>query len=74
MERFKNLSGGVFYRMMMEQMFPDFVNEAPVERRITRNIVSLLNEKSAINIDYWDQRLAEPVIQSSVACKRFVAE
>ena len=44
----------------MEQVFPDFVNEAPVERRITRNIVSLLNEKSAVNIDYWDQRLAEP--------------
>mgnify|MGYP001742677304 FL=1 len=56
----KNLSGGVFYCRVMEQVFPDFVNEAPVERRITRNIVSLLNEKSAVNIDYWDQRLAEP--------------
>lgn len=56
----KNLSGGVFYCRVMEQVFPDFIHEAPVERRITRNIVSLLNEKSAVNIDYWDQRLAEP--------------
>lgn len=56
----KNLSGGVFYCRVMEQVFPDFVNVAPVERRIVRNCVSLLNESSYVNIDYWDQRLAEP--------------
>ncbi|MCG2801242.1 MAG: FAD-dependent oxidoreductase, partial [Cellulomonas sp.] len=32
----KNLSGGVFYCRVMEQVFPDFVDRAPVERRITR--------------------------------------
>ena len=57
----KNLSGGVFYCRVMEQIFPDFIDEAPIERRITRNVVSLLNDSSAVNIDYWDQRLAEPV-------------
>lgn len=57
----KNLSGGVFYCRVMEEIFPDFVKEAPVERHITRNIVSFLNPNSAVNIDYWDQRLAEPV-------------
>lgn len=57
----KNLSGGVFYCRVMEEVFPDFVKEAPVERHITRNIVSFLNPNSAVNIDYWDQRLAEPV-------------
>lgn len=56
----KNLSGGVFYCRVMEQVFPDFINVAPVERRIVRNCVSLLNESSYVNIDYWDQRLAEP--------------
>ena len=44
----------------MEKVFPDFVNAAPVERRITRNCVSLINEGSYVNIDYWDQRLREP--------------
>ena len=57
----KNLSGGVFYCRVMEQIFPDFIDEAPIERRITRNVVSLLNDSSAVNSDYWDQRLAEPV-------------
>lgn len=57
----KNLSGGVFYCRVMEQVFPGFVEQAPVERRITRNVISFLNPTSAVNIDYWDQRLAEPV-------------
>lgn len=62
----KNLSGGVFYCRVMEQVFPDFCSQAPVERRITRNVVSFLNESSAVNIDYWDERLAEPVNAVSV--------
>ena len=57
----KNLSGGVFYCRVMEQVFPGFVDRAPVERRITRNVVSFLNATSAVNIDYWDARLADPV-------------
>lgn len=57
----KNLSGGVFYCRVMEQVFPDFVTDAPVERRITRNCLSFLSPTSFVNIDYWDQRLAEPV-------------
>ncbi len=57
----KNLSGGVFYCRVMEQVFPGFVERAPVERRITRNCLSFLNGSSFVNIDYWDDRLADPV-------------
>ncbi|NLP59263.1 FAD-dependent oxidoreductase [Lutibacter sp. B1] len=57
----KNLSGGVFYTRIMEEVFPNFINEAPVERHITRNIVSFLNPTSSVNIDYWDHRLEDPV-------------
>lgn len=62
----KNLSGGVFYSRVMEEIFPGFAQEAPVERVITRNTLSFLNATSAVNIDYWDQRLAEPVNAVSV--------
>ncbi len=62
----KNLSGGVFYCRVMEQVFPDFVEQAPVERRITRNCVTFLNPTSSVSIDYWDARLAEPVNAVSV--------
>jgi electron transfer flavoprotein-quinone oxidoreductase len=57
----KNLSGGVLYCRVMEQVFPDFLDRAPVERRITRNVIQFLNEESAVAVDYRDPRLAEPV-------------
>ena len=57
----KNLSGGVLYSRGMQQVFPDFLDEAPVERRITRNYINFLNADSSVAIDYKDDRLAEPV-------------
>ena len=37
----KNLSGGIFYCRVMEQVMPGFVTEAPVERRITPQLPEL---------------------------------
>ncbi|HXR68389.1 MAG TPA: FAD-dependent oxidoreductase [Dermatophilaceae bacterium] len=57
----KNLSGGVLYCRGMQEVFPDFLDEAPVERRITRNYINFLNAESSIGIDYKDTRLTDPV-------------
>ena len=57
----KNLSGGVFYCHGIQEVFPDFLTEAPVERRITRNYVNFLNAETSVGIDYKDTRLADPV-------------
>jgi electron transfer flavoprotein-quinone oxidoreductase len=57
----KNLSGGVLYCRGMEQVFPGFLDQAPVERRITRNYINFLNPQSSIGIDYKDARLVDPV-------------
>ena len=57
----KNLSGGVLYSRGIQQVFPDFLAEAPVERRITRNYINFLNADSSVAIDYKDARLADPV-------------
>jgi electron transfer flavoprotein-quinone oxidoreductase len=57
----KNLSGGVLYCRGIEEVFPGFLGEAPVERRITRNYINFLNADSSVAIDYKDARLAEPV-------------
>ena len=57
----KNLSGGVLYSRGIQQVFPDFLAEAPVERRITRNYINFLNAGSSVAIDYKDARLADPV-------------
>src|SRR4249920_3370459 len=57
----KNLSGGVLYCRGIEQVFPGFAAEAPVERRITRNYINFINADSSVAIDYQDARLADPV-------------
>ncbi|WP_124055388.1 FAD-dependent oxidoreductase [Arcanobacterium ihumii] len=57
----KNLSGGVLYSRVMEEIFPNFLKDAPIERIITRNVLSFLNTRSHVNIDYWDARLGDPV-------------
>src|SRR5450631_4394904 len=57
----KNLSGGVLYSRGMQEVFPEFLEEAPVERRITRNYINFINAGSSVGIDYQDTRLADPV-------------
>jgi electron transfer flavoprotein-quinone oxidoreductase len=57
----KNLSGGVLYSRGIQQVFPGFLDHAPVERRITRNYINFLNADSSVAIDYRDARLADPV-------------
>jgi electron transfer flavoprotein-quinone oxidoreductase len=57
----KNLSGGVLYCRGIEEVFPRFLDQAPVERRITRNYINFLNADSSVAIDYRDARLADPV-------------
>jgi electron transfer flavoprotein-quinone oxidoreductase len=57
----KNLSGGVLYSRGIQEVFPGFLDEAPVERRITRNYINFLNAGSSVGIDYQDTRLADPV-------------
>ncbi len=57
----KNLSGGVLYSRGMQEIFPNFLDEAPIERRITRNYINFLNADSSVGVDYKDARLADPV-------------
>lgn len=69
----KNLSGGVLYSRVLEEVFPDLLTEAPIERRITRNHIQFLNETSSVGIDYQDARLADPVNAVTVLRARFDA-
>jgi electron transfer flavoprotein-quinone oxidoreductase len=50
----------------MEEILPGFIDEAPVERRITRNCLSFLSPASFVNVDYADARLGQSVTAVSV--------
>jgi electron transfer flavoprotein-quinone oxidoreductase len=57
----KNLSGGVLYGRVLDEVFPGFADTAPVERRITRHVTTFLTADSYVSIDYADAGLASPV-------------
>jgi electron transfer flavoprotein-quinone oxidoreductase len=67
----KNLSGGVLYGRVLEEVFPGFADEAPVERRVTRHVTTFLNRGSAVSLDYAADGLADPVNAVTVLRARF---
>ncbi|GEL46418.1 FAD-dependent oxidoreductase [Cellulomonas hominis] len=67
----KNLSGGVLYSRVLEQVVPDYLDHAPYERRVTRNEVVFLTPDSAVGLDVASDRLADPVNAVTVLRARF---
>ncbi|MCG2797735.1 MAG: FAD-dependent oxidoreductase [Cellulomonas sp.] len=55
----KNLSGGVLYGRVLDTVLPGWLDEAPVERTIGRNVVTLLTPTASVGLDYRDARLGE---------------
>jgi electron transfer flavoprotein-quinone oxidoreductase len=56
----KNVSGGRLYAHSLEKVIPGFAQNAPVQRLVKREIVSMLTEESAFSIDFQSRKLAEP--------------
>ncbi|HEX2986159.1 MAG TPA: FAD-dependent oxidoreductase, partial [Caproiciproducens sp.] len=48
----KNVMGGVLYRKMMEDIIPEFWNEAPLERPIVEQNFWMMGESSAMKTGY----------------------
>jgi electron transfer flavoprotein-quinone oxidoreductase len=56
----KNMTGGRIYSHSLEKILPGFAREAPVERRITREKISLMTGDSSVTVDYSSPELALP--------------
>jgi electron transfer flavoprotein-quinone oxidoreductase len=48
----KNMTGGRIYSHSLRSIFPNFANEAPVERRITREKISMMTNDSIVTADF----------------------
>ncbi len=48
----KNMWGGVYCGPLMRQLFPDFTENAPVERFVGRHVISFLTDESALSMDF----------------------
>lgn len=56
----KNLSGGVLFGQVLGELFPEFWEEAPVERFVNRNILTLMTKDTALNIDFRNEGFSSP--------------
>ncbi len=56
--------GGRLYTYALELVEPGLFERAPLQRKIIREQIMLLNERSATTVDYFDPSLGEEVPQS----------
>ena len=68
----KNMWSGAFYGPALYELFPDFWEEAPVERFISRHKYSLLTEEASFSADFMTKKFSEPPFNGfSVLRSRF---
>ncbi len=60
----KNVSGGRLYTYALELVEPGLYQRAPLQRKIVREQVMLLNDRGATTVDYYDPGFGEAVPQS----------
>jgi electron transfer flavoprotein-quinone oxidoreductase len=60
----KNVSGGRLYTYALELLEPGMYKRAPLQRRIVREQIMLLNERGATTVDYFNPAFGEEVPQS----------
>jgi electron transfer flavoprotein-quinone oxidoreductase len=56
----KNVSGGLMYCHALHKLIPEFWKEAPVERHVRRNVISLLSKESAASLSFDTSRFSVP--------------
>lgn len=56
----KNMWGGAFYGPSLYELFPDFWEEAPVERHILRHKYSLLTQDASFSVDFTSKKYGKP--------------
>lgn len=56
----KNLSGGVLYGRVLEQLVPNYWEEAPIERYINNEIITFMTGDGYFNVDFKTERFSKP--------------
>ncbi|HEX9011931.1 MAG TPA: FAD-dependent oxidoreductase [Anaerolineaceae bacterium] len=56
----KNFSGGILYGQVLNRLIPEFWNEAPVERAISREVIAFMTGETSFNLDFKTLAFARP--------------
>ncbi|MCL2736770.1 MAG: FAD-dependent oxidoreductase [Propionibacteriaceae bacterium] len=60
----KNVSGGRLYTHALADVFPDFLEDAPLERRVVRERISMLAPESGVMVEFTDEQMRRPGVES----------
>ena len=63
----KNMYGGVVYPRILDQLIPNWWEEAPIQRWVTRRSTMLMTPAQAMTVDYRTQAWAEPPYNGATA-------
>lgn len=55
----KNMTGGRLYSHSLEKVMPGFSKEAPLERKVVKETITMLTEDSSISLDFHSRLLGE---------------
>ncbi|MFN3532467.1 MAG: FAD-dependent oxidoreductase [Candidatus Brocadia sp.] len=67
----KNVMGGRMYAYALNRLIPNFWKEAPVERCVTHEKLTLLSNKASVTLDFQDEGLFEPPNSFTILRARF---
>lgn len=65
----KNMTGGRLYSHSLEKIIPDFAAQAPVERQVVKERISMLAKQDGVTMNYRSPRLAEAGSDSYVVLR-----
>lgn len=66
----KNVTGGRLYGHSLERIIPGFAKEAPIERIITHETISMMTAESSFNIDFQSAKLGHDAKSASYSVLR----
>ncbi|MGI6486774.1 MAG: FAD-dependent oxidoreductase [Syntrophomonadaceae bacterium] len=62
----KNMFGGRMYSYALNRIMPDFWEEAPLERPVAREIITLMDDEKSVSVTYRDENWLHPPYHSWV--------
>ena len=60
----KNMTGGRIYTHSLKKVFPNFEEEAPLERKVTHELISFLTDDAATTAEYSSPKLGDEAVSS----------
>ena len=63
----KNMYGGVVYPRILDELIPEWWNEAPIQRWVTRRSTMIMTPEQALTIDFRSQNWGRPPYNGATA-------